>query len=463
MSKSGVKKFGVLILAAGQGTRMKSSLPKVLHKVGGVPMIARILRSADSLRPAEMAMVVGHESELVRGKISSRLKEWGIRSRVRFTEQKMLKGSGRAALESLPFIRKFRTVMILCGDSPLIEARTLSGMMKLYRGSGVNGVVLTARVADPAGYGRIVRGPGGDVSRITEDSELGPEGLSNNEINSGTYVFDTGLLLRALRMLEPQGPKKEFYLTDVVGLAAESGARILPYTAPSPDEILGVNSRAHLAAAEKIINARVLNRLMAGGVTVVDPANAYVEESVEIGADSVIYPGTHILGRTVMGRSVKAGPCALIEDCRIGDNAQVKFGCCLSGSEILEGSVVGPFSHVRPGCSIGPRAKIGNFSEVKASRVGRGSKVPHLSYIGDTDIAGGVNIGAGTITCNYDGVKKHKTVIEEGVFVGSNVNLVAPVKLGRSSRIGAGSTITEDVPDNALAIARSRQVIKSLR
>lgn len=283
------------------------------------------------------------------------------------------------------------------------------------------------------------------------------------EVNSGTYVFETSFLIKALKKLAAKGPKREFYLTDVVEFIKGEGGRVLPYLSPDRDEILGINSRVQLARAQAYLNFWILQRLMTGGVTVIDPFNTYVDFGVKIGADSVIYPGTYITGKTTIGRETKIGPSAFLEDCRVGSGVWIKSGCHLSGSRILNGSVIGPFSHLRPGCSIGPNAKIGNFTEIKASRVKRGSKVPHLSYIGDSDIAERVNIGAGTITCNYDGVKKHKTVIGAGAFVGSNVNFVAPVKVGRKTVIGAGSTITDDIPDGMLAIARARQVTKPLK
>lgn len=460
--------LGILILAAGRGTRMKSSLPKVLHPIAGLPMIAHLLMTAGSINAREISLVVGHGGELVEKEVSSRSGDWGIKRPVRFIKQKILKGSGRAVQESLAFVKRFKTVMILCGDSPLLKGKTLSGMLKLYKSRGVQCVVLTAELPDPGSYGRIMRANGGEVAAIVEKSELGKvskasECFLTDEVNSGTYVFEASFLIKALKKLAAKGPKREFYLTDVVGLIRDEGGTVLPYLSPDRDEILGINSRVQLARAQAHVNFRILQRLMTGGVTVIDPFNTYVDFGVRIGADSVIYPGTYITGKTTIGRETKIGPSAFLEDCRVGSGVWIKSGCHLSSSRILDGSVIGPFSHLRPGCLIGPNSKIGNFTEVKASRVGRGSKVPHLSYIGDTDMGERVNIGAGTITCNYDGVKKHKTVIGAGTFVGSNVNFVAPVKIGRKTVIGAGSTITDDIPDGMLAIARARQIIKPLK
>ncbi|MFH1618929.1 MAG: bifunctional UDP-N-acetylglucosamine diphosphorylase/glucosamine-1-phosphate N-acetyltransferase GlmU [bacterium] len=458
------KNFGILILAAGQGTRMKSALPKVLHHVGGLPMLAHVLKAADSLGPGQIGVVVGHGAHAVERTVSASLEGWSIKSPVRFIEQKILKGSGRAVQEALPFVKKFRRLMIICGDAPLMTGRTLFSLLKLNGSGKSEGVVLTARVAEPGSYGRVVRSESGrEVAALVEACELGPGAVSNNEINSGAYVFETKHLVPALRRLKRKGPKKEFFLTDVIENISSGGGKILPLVTVRADEIMGVNSRLQLAEANRIFNARVINELMCSGVTIMDPSSTWIDSGVRIGTDTVILPGTHISGKTVIGSGCEIGPCVQIEGCALADNVQIKFGCSLSGSKLLEGATVGPFSHVRPGCRIGPCAKIGNFSEIKASSIGKGSKVPHLSYVGDTDMGEKVNIGAGTITCNYDGNAKHRTVIGSGAFIGSNVNLVAPVKVGSWSKIGAGSTITENVPDSTLALARARQIIKTLK
>jgi len=456
------KDFGILVLAAGLGTRMKSGLPKMLHPVAGMPMIGRILKTIQPLKSSGICLVVGHEAGRVRQEILSKLDDWGIKAKPVFVEQKFLKGSGRAVQEAAGFVKKHKTLLVMCGDSPLITAGALSGMLETFFKGDCRAVVLTAKLADPYGYGRVMRSIAG-VSAIVEESELDGENAGVNEVNSGIYVFDSAALAQALKELKPKGPKKEFYLTDVIESIASKGGKILPFVVKDPDEILGVNSRKQLAYASSVINKRTLDRLMAEGVTIADPDSTYVDETVKIGRDSVIYAGTHITGKTEIGENSSIGPYVLLENSRLGREVKVKFFCCVYNSRILDNTVVGPFSHIRPGCVIGPSAKIGNFTEVKASTVGRGSKVPHLSYIGDTEMADGINIGAGTITCNYDGVEKHKTIIGAGAFIRSNINLVAPVKIGRRSKIGAGSTITDDVPAETLAIARARQIVLKKR
>ncbi|MFH1726398.1 MAG: bifunctional UDP-N-acetylglucosamine diphosphorylase/glucosamine-1-phosphate N-acetyltransferase GlmU [Elusimicrobiota bacterium] len=469
--------LGILILAAGKGTRMQSALPKVLHPLGGRPMIYYLLRIANALKPDGIGVVVGHQEEIVRTRIQEAVKSWGISRPLTFIRQSLPTGSGPAVLESLPFLRRFQRALVMCGDSPLLTFDTVFALLNRSRSEKGQVTMLTARFRDPQGYGRVVRSPVGDVLRIVESSEANAKESAINEVNSGTYCFEVPLLVNAVKRLAPkiagrnpstpgsrgQGDAgREVFLGDCLEHIRSQGGRVTAFMSSTPEEVVGINTRVQLAQAERILNRRMLERLMMAGATVVDPNHTYVDADVEIGQDTVILPGTILRGKTKIGRQCRIGPYATIEDCSVGNECEVVYSY-LRDARILEKSCVGPFSHVRHGTVAGPRAKIGSFSEVKSSRIGYGSKVPHLSYVGDAEIAEDVNIGAGTITCNYDGKGKHKTTIAAKAFVGSNVNFVAPVKIGRGARIGAGSTITEDVPAGSLAIARSRQVNKGER
>jgi len=456
----GTGPLGILILAAGQGTRMNSSDPKVLHRVGGRPMIYYLLRLANALKPSGIGVVVGHQEEVVRKQIADAMKDWGLTRGVQFIVQKSQNGSGGAVLDSLPYLRKFQTALVMCGDSPLLTFDSIYCLLNAHRLEKGQVTLLSARVANPKGYGRVVRSPLGEAARIVEDDQCSPKEAAINEVNSGTYCFEVPLLMDAVKKLKPQGSKQELLLTDCLEHIRTQGSRVSAYLSGNPEEILGVNTRSHLAQAERILNRRMLERLMLSGVTVIDPHHVYVDADVEVGQDTVLLPGTLLRGKTKIGKECRIGPYTQIEDSVIGNGCTVSFSQ-ITSARILEKTNVGPFSHVRPDTVAGPRVRIGNFTEIKNSRIGFGSKVPHLSYVGDAEIAEDVNIGAGTITCNYDGKNKHKTVIAAKAFVGSNVNFVAPVRIGKGALIGAGSTITEDVPDGQLAIARARQVNKA--
>ncbi len=452
--------LGVLILAAGQGTRMESSLPKVLHKVGGKPMIFHTLRIANALKPAGIGIVVGHGVDKVKEAVAELIADGGISRPVQFILQREMLGSGNAVLEAVSFLKKFKTAVVLCGDTPLLTYESIYGLALSHENQKGQATLLTAKLSNPKGYGRVVRSPMGEVLRIVEDSVASPKELAITEVNSGAYAFEVEALLSGIKELSPKGPKREQFLTDIMELVRAKGGKINAYVSPNPEEILGVNSRVQLANAERVINRRMLERLMNAGVTICDPASTWVDADVEIGQDTIVEPFTILRGKTTIGKLCRVGPFSYFENVQIGNECVVSLSHLIS-CRILDKSVIGPYSNIRPDSVIGPRAKVGNFSEIKASRIGFGSKVPHLSYIGDTDVMEDVNIGAGTITCNYDGKVKHKTVIGAKAFIGSNVNLVAPVKVGRGAKIGAGSTITEDVPDATLAIARARQVNKT--
>ncbi|MBI4422222.1 MAG: bifunctional UDP-N-acetylglucosamine diphosphorylase/glucosamine-1-phosphate N-acetyltransferase GlmU [Elusimicrobia bacterium] len=447
--------LGVLILAAGEGTRMESTLPKVLHPVGGRPMLFYALRLANALKPAGIGVVIGHQADMVQKEIEAMCQGW-LNRPVTFIRQRAPSGSGGAVLESVPFLKKFQTAFVMCGDTPLLTFESAYALVNSHKDQKGQVTLLTARLSNPKGYGRVVRSPLGEVLRIVEEVEATPKEASIVEINSGTYCFESAPLLEAIKGLEPQGPKKEIYLTGAMELLRQKGGRANAFQCSNPEECLGVNTRVQLAHVERVLNRRCLDRLMLSGVTVVDPTHTYVDADVEVGQDTLLLPGTILKGKTSIGKACTVGPFAYLENTTLGNYCEVRCSY-VNEARILEKTSVGPYAHVRPGTVAGPRARIGNFTEIKAARIGFGSKVPHLSYIGDCDIAEDVNIGAGTITCNYDGVEKHKTVIGAKAFIGSNVNLVAPVKVGRGAKIGAGSTITDDVPDGALAIARARQ------
>ncbi|OGS06528.1 MAG: UDP-N-acetylglucosamine diphosphorylase/glucosamine-1-phosphate N-acetyltransferase [Elusimicrobia bacterium RIFOXYA12_FULL_51_18] len=453
----------VLVLAAGLGTRMKSDLPKVLHVLGDLPLAARVVKKVSVLNPSKIVIVVGHKADMVREILGKYLEKSPVRAGVVFVTQKLLKGSGRAVQEALPEIKNSRHTLILCGDAPLFKTATLKKMLSDYLATRPDCLVMTADLAAPGSYGRIKRASTGAVEAIVEASDASPSELALQEVNSGVYFFKTSSLAKAVKALKKKGPKGEYYLTDSVENILEAGGNVRAFKAADETEITGINSRRDLAGAYKMINKRVLQDLMDNGVTIVDPDTTYIEEGVRIGRDTIVQPGMHIKGDTVIGKNCRLGPYGVIDSCRIEDGSEVKFSCFLSESRVRTGSIVGPFAHLRPASDIGPGAKVGNFSEIKKSRIGRGSKVPHLSYVGDTEMGEKVNIGAGTITCNYDGVRKSKTIIGAGAFIGSNTNLVAPVRVGAGALVGAGSTITEDVPPKTLALARARQIVKQLK
>ncbi|MEK7859127.1 MAG: bifunctional UDP-N-acetylglucosamine diphosphorylase/glucosamine-1-phosphate N-acetyltransferase GlmU [Elusimicrobiota bacterium] len=452
--------LAALILAAGQGTRMESAVPKVLHNVGGRPMLFYTLRVANALKPAAIGVVVGHEHEKVKAAVLAMAKDCGITRPITFIHQKKMLGSGNAVMESVPFLKAFKTVMVLCGDTPLLTYESIYSLAHSHQEQKGQVTLLTAKLANPKGYGRIIRSALGEVLRIVEESVGSPKELAISEINSGAYCFELDALLSGIKEIEAKGPKKEHFLTDVMELIRAKGGKINAYVSQNPEEVLGVNSRVQLSTAERVMNRRLLDRMMLSGVTILDPASVHVDADVEVGQDTVIYPSTILRGKTKIGANCRIGPFCHIEDAQIANDCEVRMSQLVS-CRVLEKSSVGPFSNIRAESVLGPRAKVGNFSEIKASKIGFGSKVNHLSYIGDAEIHEDVNIGAGTITCNYDGKEKHKTTICAKAFVGSNVNLIAPVKVGRGARVAAGSTVTEDVPDEALAIARARQVNKT--
>lgn len=453
------KNLCILILAAGKGTRMKSPLPKPLHVVCGLPILAHILKAAQALGPAAIGLVVGHGADTVIDTVKANLADWGITAPVVFARQTDLSGSGSAVKAALPLLQKFETVMVINGDTPLLKSQTLDKMAKVFDANEAGALVLGVTVPNPAGYGRIVRAADGTFEAIVEDADADEETKKIAEINSGMYVFDSKSLQTALTQLLPQGPKHEYYLTDTLALIKQMNQPVVVFASQDYEQALGVNSKVQLAEAEEAMRARVVRELMDEGVTLVRPHEVFIDPGVKIGVDTFICPGCYISGKTVIGKNCYIEGNVYIKDSVIGDNVTLKMGTYIEESQVDENCQLGPYAHLRPKSVLKKGAKVGNFSEIKKSVIGEGSKVNHLSYIGDTQMGAGVNVGAGTITCNYDGKNKHQTIIGDHVFVGSNVNFVAPVAVHEYAKIGAGSTITKEVPEEALAIARSRQVV----
>lgn len=437
-----------IVLAAGQGKRMKSKLPKVLHPLSGVPMLFYVL---DLLKQAEIEksfVIIGHQADQVAEAVSDR----GVSCLL----QDPPLGTGHAVLQAKEALSGFAgPVLILSGDTPLLRAETVKRLWDAHQAAGGTMTLLTTRLADPHGYGRVIRKKDGAIAQVIEEKDATPDQRAVDEVNTGVYVIEAPFLFDALGEVQPNNQQKEYYLTDLIGIAARRGARLAGVEA-DPEEVIGVNSRADLAKAEAILQKRIAARWMAEGVTIVDPARVRIAPSVEIGRDVILYPGVALEGSTRIGEGSVIYPCR-IKNSRIGEEVVVKDHCVIEEAEIESGASVGPFAHLRPGTVLRRGAKIGNFVEVKKSELGEGSKANHLTYLGDSVIGKGVNIGAGTITCNYDGQKKYQTVIEDEVFIGSDTQLVAPVRVGAGALIAAGTTVTQDVPPGALAISRVRQ------
>jgi bifunctional UDP-N-acetylglucosamine pyrophosphorylase/glucosamine-1-phosphate N-acetyltransferase len=439
-----------VILAAGLGKRMKSSLPKVAHPVAGKPMLWHVARAARGAGITEIVFVLGHGREKVLGTVE----EFG--GKVAVQERQL--GTGDAVRCGLSVLSpKANEVVVLCGDAPLILPQTIRTLISARRRKKAAASVLTGILPDPAGYGRVVRNPDGTVARIVEERDGGPEIRKIREVNSGTYVFDRKFLTRNLPRLTDVNVQREYYLTDLVVQALQEGKIVVPAVAKDPDEVRGINSRKELAEATEVLRRAKIDALLDAGVTVVAPDRTYIEPEVSVGADSMIEPGVMLLGKTKIGKGVRVQAGCVVENCRVDDGAQLKPYSVLTDSHVRKGAIIGPFAHLRPETDIGEDARIGNFVEVKKSRIGKGSKANHLTYIGDAIVGKKANIGAGTITCNYDGLAKHTTLIGDGVFVGSDTQFVAPVTIGKGALIGAGATITKDVPPFALALSRAEQ------
>jgi bifunctional UDP-N-acetylglucosamine pyrophosphorylase / glucosamine-1-phosphate N-acetyltransferase len=443
----------VLILAAGKGTRMKSRKAKVLHQVGGHALIEHVFRAAQLISSRVLA-VVGHQAELVRKRIPSAV----------FVEQKEQLGTGHAVLCAREALRGFSgDLLVLPGDVPLIGGGSLEHFVNFHREGGYAASVLTADIAEPFGYGRIVRRSDSEVEAIVEHRDASPEVLRIPEINSSIYVFRTIDLFAALAHVGNRNSQSEYYLTDVVGILTSGKERVGAYKTTSPVEILGINTRQELAAIDHFLRNQKCEALMMEGVTIMDPESTFIDVDVQVGEDTVIYPSVQLERGTVVGDDATIRSFSRITNCRIGARTIVQEGCVLKDSEIGEDVSLGPFAHLRDGVILEDTVKIGNFVEIKKSKLGRGTKSGHLAYLGDATIGTNVNIGAGTITANYDGTKKSETHIGDDAFIGTNSTLIAPVRVGQGGFVAAGSTINKEVPPDALAIARERQVLKEGR
>ncbi len=440
-----------IVLAGGQGKRMKSKLYKVLHPVCGKPLVGHVLDTLEHVQTNRTVVVVGHGAEAVRSYVGDRAE---------FVLQEQQLGTGHAVLQAKRLLADQDGVtIVICGDTPLVTEQSLREMIRVHREEQAAATLLTAWFDNPRGYGRVIRDENGGVARIVEQKDCTPQEREVKEINAGTYCFDNRKLFQALDKVTNDNAQQEYYLTDVIGILRQQGEKVAAYRTEDQGEAVGVNDRIQLAAAEKYMRERINRAHMLNGVTIIDPAHTYIESDVQIGADTVIYPGTVLRGSTRIGADCEIGPDSEITDSVIRNGVTVKHSV-LVRAEVGEKTSVGPFAYLRPGARIGADVKIGDFVEVKNATIGDGTKVSHLSYVGDAKVGSNVNIGCGAITVNYDGYSKHVTEIEDGAFIGSNVNLIAPVKIGKSAYVVAGSTITHDVPENDLAIARERQTNK---
>ncbi len=437
-----------VILAAGKGTRMKSALPKVLHKAGGKAMVKCVLDAAKAAGAKRQIVVTGFGGEKVREALEGQAK---------FVTQEQQLGTGHAVKMTAPLLKDEKgTVMVLCGDTPLLTSGLLKKLYEEHVQAGAKATVLTAVMPDATGYGRIIRKADGSVEKIVEHKDATEEERKVREVNSGIYCFDAQALFASLEKVTNDNAQGEYYLPDVLEILQKQGEKIWAVAADDYEETLGVNSRQQLARAEKILRQRKNEELMAEGVTIMDPDTTYIDADVKVGRDTVLYPMTWLEGDTEIGENCVLGPSIRFQNMKVGNGVTGQF--CYAHDAILDdGVILGQFTHIRPNSHLAPRVKIGNFVEVKNSDIGEGSKLPHLSYIGDTDMGANVNMGCGSITCNYDGKKKWRTEIGDNSFVGCNTNLVAPVKVDADSFIAAGSTITDHVPAKSLAIARSFQ------
>lgn len=439
-----------VILAAGQGTRMKSDLPKVLHQVGGKTMIGWVMDSLKQAGVQERIVVLGHGGAQV---------EEALQGQARIAWQREQLGTGHAVMQAAPLLSADGgTVLVLCGDTPLLTADTLRRLLDRHQEEQNGVTLLTAVAADPFGYGRILRQQG-QITAIVEQKDADEEQQKITEINTGTYCFDQQFLLDNLSKLTTNNAQQEYYLTDLIALAGRQGVNIGGCVLEDFQESLGVNQRVQLAQAEQILRQRKCCALMLQGVTIIDPGHTYIDAQVNIGRDTVIYPGAILQGHTCIGSGNIIGANCRIADSILGDGNEVQQSV-LTQCQVGNHCKIGPFAYLRPGTELADGVKIGDFVEVKKSQIGQGSKIPHLSYVGDAIVGPAVNIGCGTITCNYDGVNKHQTVIEAGAFIGSNTNLVAPLTVGQGATVGAGSTITRDVPEKSLAVTRAELKIK---
>jgi bifunctional UDP-N-acetylglucosamine pyrophosphorylase/glucosamine-1-phosphate N-acetyltransferase len=445
-----------VVIAAGQGTRMRSDLPKIIHPLGGLPMVGHVLEVCRRLGAKRTLVVIGYRAERVREILAT--------YPVEFVLQEDQRGTAHAVLQTEAALQGFAgEVLVLNGDVPLLSDALVERLLATHAKSGAVATLVTTRLADPAGYGRVLRDRRGAFRGIVEDVEATAAQRRVTEINAGIYCFNAPRLFAAVHKVRPSAVKGELYLPEVLAILLREKGRIATVVAEDSREVLGINTRAELAAAYGVLRRRVVDRLMEAGVTCLDPATTHVSVLATVGRDTVLYPQVQIEGATRVGEGCTVHAGSRIRDSQLGNRVTVLDGCVILEAEIADECIIGPYAHLRPGNRLRRKVKIGNFVEVKKSVIGEGSKAPHLTYIGDATVGERVNVGAGTITCNYDGFGKHQTIIEDEAFIGSNTSLVAPVRVGRGAIVAAGSTITQEVPSDALAFGRAQQVNKEGR
>jgi len=455
MGKSTESRIAVAIMAAGKGTRLKSKNPKVLHEVGGKPLLAHVIAAATKIVPAsDVFAIIGHEADRVRKAVQH--------LGVNFVLQSEPRGTGHALMVAREALAPDDHVIVLSGDAPLIMPETIQQLRNFHVQKKAAMTLLSAELVNPTGYGRVIHqgAKSDEVRAIVEEKSASPAQKKIREINSGFYAFAVKPLFQHINDLKTDNAHREYYLTDMAGVFNKAKARVVSTKTSRPSEILGSNTRAEMMEIDGLVRMAKCQQLMTGGASIFFPQTCVVDADVEVGADTVIEPFVQLLGKTRIGSDCRIRSYSVISNSEIGDGVTVRPGSIMDEARVANGAIIGPYSHLRPGSDIGEGAHVGNFVETKKIRLGKGSKANHLTYLGDAEIGAGVNLGAGTITCNYDGVRKHKTVIEDGVFVGSDSTLVAPVKIGKGAYVGAASCITNDVPEDALAIGRARQTVK---
>ncbi|EOW1949494.1 bifunctional UDP-N-acetylglucosamine diphosphorylase/glucosamine-1-phosphate N-acetyltransferase GlmU [Enterococcus hirae] len=440
-----------IILAAGKGTRMKSKLYKVLHPVSGQPMVEHIINRVSETNPDQIITIVGHGAEQVKAQL-------GERSEYALQAEQL--GTGHAVLQAASFLQgKEGTTLVISGDTPLLTTETLNNLFEYHQGKNASATILTAQAEDPTGYGRIIRDHIGIVEKIVEQKDTTPEEALVQEINTGTYCFDNQALFEALNKVGTDNAQGEYYLTDIIEILKDAGKTVAAYQTEDFDESMGVNDRIALAKANELMRQRINKIHMVNGVSFVDPATTYIDAGVEIGSDTVIEAGVQLQGKTVIGSDCVIGAHSRIVDSVIEDHVVVEHSV-IEKSLVKSHADVGPFAHLRPKAEIGEGVHIGNFVEVKNAEIGKNTKVGHLTYVGDATLGEEINVGCGVVFVNYDGKNKHRTTIGDHSFIGSNANIIAPVEIAKNTSVAAGSTITEDIPEYAMAIARARQVNK---
>jgi len=448
-------RIAIAIMAAGKGTRLKSQIPKVLHEVGGKPLLEHVIRAAVHLVPAkDVYAIIGHEADRVRSAVQH--------TGVNFVLQSEQKGTGHALMIAQSTLAGYDHVIVLSGDAPLITPATIAGLRDFHLSEQAAMTLLSAELENPYGYGRVLRkgSRSAEVQAIVEEKAASAVQRKIREINSGFYVFAVRDLYGHISELSTANAHGEYYLTDMAAVLRKARQRVVAWKTGTPSEVLGGNTRAELADIDEQMRMAKCRQLMADGVTIFYPATCVIDAEVEIAPDTIIEPYVQLFGKTKIGTGCRIRSYCVIRNSEIGDSVNVRPGCVMEEARVSSGAIIGPYSHLRPGSEIGEGAHVGNFVETKKIKLGKGSKANHLTYLGDAEIGVGVNIGAGTITCNYDGVNKHKTIIDDGVFIGSDSTLVAPIRVGKGAYVGAASCITDDVPEDSLAIGRSRQVVK---